>query len=208
VTRAFIIVLLLMLLVGCGGRTPPRTQLTITALNSWVGRSVFHLDCGPAGGDLPHPAQACAAVKRAPELLTDPKPFVCVGGTSSWWDVTITGRLNRATIRRTFSTCWTTQMATLGRFGMSWNVLKAHLLPRRRETVLAGTRRVFPPGVLRATDLVTCDILGHHLELGVPVEVGPGASTGYGGAHVLSVVLRVGRNRDGSVTASCHRGGV
>ena len=76
-----------------------------------------------------------------------PKPFVCAGGTFSWWDVTISGRLNGKPIHRAFSTCWTPQMATLGRLGMSWDVLRKHLLPRRHEAVLAGTKRSFPSGV-------------------------------------------------------------
>jgi hypothetical protein len=201
-------VLFLAVAAGCGcAHAKPGTQLTITGLNSSVGRAVFHLECAPTGGDLPNPARACAAVARTPQLVTRPRRFVCAGGTFSWWDVTISGRLNGNPIARTFSTCWTTQTATLGRLGLSWNVLRRHLLPRRHETVLAGSTHVFPPGVLRATDLVSCEILGHHLELGVPVETGPSASMGWGGAHVVSVTLVVGRNRDGSVTASCHRGG-
>ena len=109
-------------------------------------------------------------------------------------------------IDRTFSTCWTPQMETIGRFGMSWAVLQKHLLPRRHETVLAGTAHVFPPGVLEPADLVTCDIRGHHLEFGVPEDVGPSGSVGYGGANVISVTLKVARHPDGSVDASCHTG--
>ena len=200
-----LLAVLVVCLTGCGGTTH-ETQLTIDALNSWVGHAAFHLECGPTGGDLPNPARACVALQRSPALVTKPKPFVCAGGTFSWWDVTIAGHLNGAPLRRTFSTCWAPQMATLGRFGLGWTVLQKHLLPRRHEAVLPGTRRVFAPGELHATDLVTCDIHGHHLELGVPTGVGPGASTGWSGAHVVPVTLRVGLNGDGSVTASCHRG--
>jgi hypothetical protein len=67
---------------------------------------------------------------------------------------------------------------------------------------MAGMQRTFPAGVLRPADLVTCDLLGHKLETGVPIEFAT-SSTGYGGKNVTSVVLRVTRNRDGSVTASC-----
>jgi hypothetical protein len=197
-----------VLLAGCGHKqAAPATHLTMLALNSSVGRALFHLDCAPLGGDLPNQRRACAALKKEPQLVSNPKPFTCAGGPFSWWDVTITGRLNGTPIRRTFSTCWTPQMATLGQFGMSWDVLQKHLLPRRHETVLPGTERIFPPGVLRTADLVTCDIRGHHLEVGVPVETGPGsgASMGYGGANVVSVTLTVAHRRDGTVDASCHR---
>lgn len=209
------LLLIAVSLVGCSGasnwpvqRGPdPETRLTILAVNANVGRAAFHLSCGPAGGDLPNPRGACAALDTTPELITRPKPFVCIGGSFSWWEVTINGRLNGDPIHRNLSTCWTTQMATLGRFEMSSKVLQKHLLPRRHEAVLAGTERVFPPGVLRPGDLVTCDIRGHHLALGVPTETGPGASTGYNGVNVVSVTLTVAQHRDGSVSASCHTGG-
>ena len=98
-------------------------------------------------------------------------------------------------------------MATLGRFGMGDYVLQKHLVPRRHEAVLAGTERVFPPGVLRPSDLVTCDILGHHLSLGVPTQPGgPSSSTGYGVTNVVTVTLAAALHRDGSITASCHTG--
>ena len=193
------------LLAGCGGgRSSSATDLTMSAINSNVGRAVFHIDCAPTGGDLPNPARACAALSTTPQLVTKPKPFRCVGGTTSWWDVTISGRLNGTPIHRAFSTCWTPQMATLGRFGMGDYVLQKHLVPRRHEAVLAGTKRVFPPGVLRPSDLVTCDILGHRLSLGVPTQPGPSSSTGYGGTNAASVTLAVALRRDGSVAASCH----
>jgi hypothetical protein len=176
------------------------------AVNSYVGRSVFHLDCTPAGGDLPDPARACAALAHSPQLISEPKPFVCGGGTFSWWDVTISGRLNDKPIRRTFSTCWTPQMATLGRFGMSWAVLQKHLLPRRHEAVMPGTTHVFAAGLLRPADLITCDIRGHHLALGVPNSAGRGASVGYSGAKIASVTLTVIQRRDDSVSATCHAG--
>ncbi len=95
-------------------------------------------------------------------------------------------------------------MATLGRFGMGDYVLQKHLVPRRHEAVLAGTKRVFPPGVLRPSDLVTCDILGHRLALGVPTRIGdPPSSFGYNGSN-RSFTLAVALHQDGSVTASCH----
>ncbi len=193
-------------LAGCGSRrVTPSTDLTFLAVNPSVGRAAFHLACGPAGGDLGNPARACAALAAQPELVTSPKPFTCFGGTFSWWDITITGRLHGRPIRTHTSTCWTPQMAMIGRLGIGWQSLRAHLLPRRREAVMPGMQRTFPAGLLRPADLFTCDILGHKLEDGVPIEYGT-SSTGYGGKNVTSVVLSVTRNRDGSVTASCHTG--
>jgi hypothetical protein len=173
-------------------------------VNSNVGRSVFHLACEPPGGDLPDPSQACAALVSEPELVTSPKPFVCAGGTASWWDVTITGRLDGEAIDSAFSTCWTLQMATLEGLGMSDGVLEEHLLPRRSQELLPGTTHVFPPGILEPADLVTCNIRGRHLELGVPTSTGPSASVGYGGANIVGVTLTAGRQADGAVDASCH----
>ena len=193
---------------GCGHAQPAsRTQLTVVALNEWVGRAVFQLECAPAGGDVPHAAAACAAIARQPQLITQPKPFVCSGGPDSWWDITVVGRLNGRPIRSSFSTCWTPQMATIRRLGLQKALLK-HLVARRHETILAGTTQQIPAGVLRSTDLVSCDILGHHLSTPVPDTTGPDAkvSTGFGGTGYTSVVLSVAHNLDGSVTASCHVG--
>jgi hypothetical protein len=114
-------------LSGCAHGRSPRTKLTIRAVNSSVGRAVFHLECEPPGGDLPRPERACTALARNPDLVTRPEPFVCPGGRFSWWDITIRGRLDGKQIERSFSTCWTPQMATLGRFGMTWQVLQRHL---------------------------------------------------------------------------------
>jgi hypothetical protein len=193
-------------LAGCGSRSAtPSTHLTLVALNPWVGRAVFRLDCAPPGGDLRDPARACAAVAAHPELMTSPKPFTCFGGMASWWDITITGRLNGRKIHTHTATCWTPQMATIGRLGLAWPSLRAHLVSRRREAVLPSVTTTFPSGVLRPADLVTCKILGRKLEDGVPIEFGT-SSTGYGGANVTSVTLSVTHNRNGSVTASCHIG--
>jgi hypothetical protein len=183
------------------------TKLTVVALNSWVGRAVFHIDCNPAGGDIPSPARACFALARTPQLVTSPTPFTCFGGTSSWWDVAISGRFHGKKIRRTFSTCWTPQMTTIGRLRLGWTVLQRHLVARRVQAVMPGTSTVFRPGELRAADLVTCTILGHRLQLGVPIDVGPTSSTGFGGANGTTVTLSAARRRDGSVAAGCRSGG-
>ena len=192
-------------LTGCGSGTPSRaTKLTFLAVNTFVGRAGFNLACSPPGGDLRNPARACAAVTAHPQLVTSPKPFTCRGGPTSWWDVTITGRLRGRQIRTHVATCWTPQMAMIGRLGIG-RQLEAHLLPRRREAILAGAKKTFPSGVLGPADLVTCKILGHRLEGGVPLEHGT-SGAGYGGKDVTPVMLSVTRNRDGSITASCHVG--
>jgi hypothetical protein len=203
VLRAF---LLAVLVAGCGNeRVTHSTDLTLLAVNPSVGRASFHFACGPAGGDLGNPVRACAALAAQPELVTNPKPFRCFGGTFSWWDITITGRLHGQRIHTHTSTCWTPQMAMIRQFGIGFQSLNAHLLPRGLEAVLAGTQRTFPAGVLRPGDVVTCDILGHKLEDGVPIEHLT-SSTGYGGKNLTSVTLSVTHNRDDSVTASCHKG--
>jgi hypothetical protein len=196
VVRALPVVILLLLVAPpplSAAATP--TNLVFIAVSPSEGRAVFHLKCGPPGGDLPDPVQACAALAATPDLVTNPTPFNCLGGSA--WEITITGQLKGQPIRRRFLTCWTSQMATLGYFGMS-GALWEHLLPRRHKTLLAGTKRVFAPGVLRPADLVTCDILGHHLAVGVPTDTGPGGGSGYRG-----VFLTVAYQSDGSVSASC-----
>jgi hypothetical protein len=208
VLRVGLVICLLLIaasLVGWSdGAAQPSTQLRILALNSHVGRAAFHLACEPPRGDVGDPARACAALANQPELVTRPKPFVCLGGPFSWWDITITGRLQGRPIRTHTSTCWTPQMELIGRLGIGRS-LQAHLLPRRRRAVMPGIPRTFSPGLLRPADLVTCNILGHKLEQGVPIQIGT-SSTGYGGKNVPPVVLSVTHNRDGSVRASCRKG--
>jgi hypothetical protein len=93
----------------------PSTDLTLLAVNPCVGRAAFHLACAPTGGDLGNPARACAALVARPQLVTSPKPFTCFGGTFSWWDISITGRLRGRRIHTHTSTCWTPQMAMIHR---------------------------------------------------------------------------------------------
>lgn len=174
-------------------------------MNTSVGRSEFHLTCKPPGGDLPDAASACAALARSPELIKHPSPFTCAGGTFSWWDLTIRGRIDGAPVDVDFSTCWTVQMATLERLGIGPDsVLRDHLLPRRHEEVLAGTTHVFAAGELDVADLVSCDIHGHHLEAGVPSSAEQPATIGYNGANIVGVTMTVERHQDGSVEADCH----
>ena len=206
VRRLVLVLLVLSFAAGCGSITTnlAGTKLTLTAFNSMVGKAVFHLTCAPAGGDVANATAACAALHGDPKLVTAPKPFICLGGPTSWWDVTISGRLAEKQVRRKFSTCWTPQMATLGKLGLA-SQLGRHVLRRRRGIVAAGTTRTFPGDSLRPGDLLVCTIRGHKLELGVPDTIGPMGSMDWGGKYVRSVVLTGNRRGDGSVTASCRR---
>lgn len=207
--RLVVLTIAVLVLAGSASRAEarpasPSTSLTIVALNAQVGRAVFHLQCDPSGGDMPNPTKACAALAEQPDLITNPKPFVCRGGPQSQWLIKISGRFNEQLPNLSFSTCWTFQTPLIARFGLTWKILRKHLVPRRRQSLRAGRTARFPPGALRATDLVSCDILGHHLAVGVPVEAGGSATMSYGGTHPI-VVLTVTHNRDGSVTARCYR---
>lgn len=122
--------LALALAVSSGGE--PRTELTLTATNSSVGRAVFRLRCVPPDGDVPDPAAACAALARNPQLVTNPKPFTCFGGTFSWWDLTIEGRLDGETLAVETSTCWTPQMALIEALGIGSNDLQRNVEPLSR----------------------------------------------------------------------------
>jgi hypothetical protein len=151
-------ILLAASLAGCGSQTArPVTDLTLLAVNPSVGRAAFHLSCQPSGGDLAHPARACAAIASDPNLVRRPKPFTCRGGSFSWWEITISGRLHGRPIRTHVSSCWTPQMALIDRLEIGWQSLRAHLLPRRHKAVMPGLPRTFPAGLLRPGDLVTCN---------------------------------------------------
>jgi hypothetical protein len=195
--------LLVVALLGCGGGgDATETRLTILAVNPNVGRAEFRLSCEPAAGDLPSPERACAALRETPELVTSPEPFTCMGGTFSWWDITISGRLGGRPLHSRTSTCWTPQMDLIGKLGIG-PALDAHLLPRRSESLIGGEQRTIPPGVLRPGDLVVCEIAGRRLELGIPIETGVSPETGYGGAGVRTLTLTATRHHDESVTARC-----
>ena len=185
---------------GCGdsGMNLAGTKLILTAVNPNVGQAVFHLDCGPAGGDVMDPAAACSALGHDPALITAPQPYTCIGGTFSWFDMTISGRLAGKPVHRKFSTCWTPQMATLKKLGLA-SSLGRHVLPRRHGVVLPGLKRTFAPGSLRPGDLLVCKSLHHRVTMGIPDTHGPIGSAATGG------VTLTGRwSADGSVTASCH----
>jgi hypothetical protein len=219
--KRLVLGLSVLVLAGCGsGMNLARTKLRLTAVNPNVGRAVFHLDCGPAGGDVSDPSAACAALGHDPRLITAPQPFTCLGGPTSWFDVTISGRLAGKPVHRTFSTCWTPQMATLGKLGFA-SSLESHVLPRRRGQVQPGTKRTFRRGALRPGDLIVCEIEHHRLQLAIPTGGDPisrtGASfggklteVGYSSNETITgakhVTLSGKRNGDGSITAGCRRG--
>jgi hypothetical protein len=86
-----------------------RTNLTLSAVNGFGGHAfVFHLTCHPPGGDLPQPANACAAIAAQPSLITKPKQFSCWGDS---WTFSIIGRLNGRPIRTKIGSCPSRQMA-------------------------------------------------------------------------------------------------
>jgi hypothetical protein len=178
--------------------------LSLLAVNQDIGRAVFHVRCAPARGDLPDNAAACAALASTPDLVTSPKPFTCAGGTSSWWNITISGRIDGHPLTHTVSTCWTPQMAMIRRLGIGSNrTLLSHLLPRREATVLPGIARSFPPGALRPGDLITCKILGHRLESGVPGRSDLPMDIGCYGADVVPTSCPSRWGSRGSATAPC-----
>jgi hypothetical protein len=203
--KRLVLGLLVLGLTGCGGgMNLAGTRLTLTAVNPNVGQAVFHLDCAPTGGDVTDPSAACAALGHDPKLVTAPQPFMCIGSTTSWFDMTISGRLAGKPVHRKFSTCWTPQMATLDKLGLARS-LSRHVLRRRHGVVLPGATRTFPPGTLRPGDLLVCKIDHHRPQLGIPDRFGSMGSTGFGGKNVVTATLTGTRHGDGSVTASCHR---
>jgi hypothetical protein len=199
--KGLLLALLVLALAGCGGGTNlAGTKLTLTAVNPNVGQAVFHLDCAPAGGDVSDPAAACAALAHDPTLVTSPQPFTCLGGPSSWFDMTISGRLDGKPVDQSFSTCWTPQMATLEKLGLARS-LGRHVLRRRHGVVRPGIPHKFLRGTLRPGDLVVCQALRHRVQMGVPDSIGP-----IGSASAGNLTLRSARHADGSITAICHRG--
>ena len=117
-------------LAGCAG-DDPGTSLRLTAKNSAVGTAVFTLECDPPGGTIRAPAAACAALAKRPGLLLHPRPFTCWGGTFSWWDITISGRLDADAVDVKTSTCWTPQMDLIRVLGIA-RELDRHIDPLSR----------------------------------------------------------------------------
>lgn len=192
--RAALVVLLLGLAAGCGGgKSVTPTHLRITALNPNVGMAIFHLDCAPAGGDVADPASACATLARDPALVTAPKPYTCIGGPWSWFDMTISGQLAGKPVHERFSTCWAHGMATLDKLDL-FKDFNGHIRPPRRGVVPIGTPMTFPPRALRPGDFLVCARPYRHVKLGIPDTVGAMGSAGR---------LNGTRHADGSITARC-----
>jgi hypothetical protein len=126
-------------LVGCGGSRDHTTALKLTATNHFAGTATFHLRCAPPGGDIADPARACGALRSHPSALLSPKPFVCWGGTASWWDVRITGRFDGRRVVVSTSTCWTRQMELIDRLGLDGGQLWAHTAPPPDEVLRASS---------------------------------------------------------------------
>jgi hypothetical protein len=120
--------------------------------------------------------------------------------------VNVSGRIAGRRLDHAVSTCWTPQMAMIGRLGLGL-ALDSHLVPRRHVRVIPGVQRTIAPGVLRPGDLITCDIRNHRLAAGIPTRADGPTTVGYSGAHVVTVTLEVARDRDGTLLASCHDGG-
>lgn len=186
---------------GLGAVTPVPARLTVLAVGENGGRALFHLRCDPAGGNVAHPAQACAAITREPSLVTDPKPFYDFGNNS--WYFTITGRLNGKRVHFGGESSWTSQTELVAKLGLAGpHGQPLHLEARRQGVVGVGHTHTFAPGVLRPGDFVTCRVhrsyQGPPLATSVPIH--PGAARLLGtDPGVMAVRVRA----DGSVMASC-----
>ena len=121
---------------GCGDESPS-TSLRLVATNSSVGRATFTLECEPAGGDVPRPAAACAALERDPDVLLRPTRFMCFGGTFSWWGIRITGRYHGNPVDVRTNSCWTPQMSLIRVLGIG-NEIDRHVEPLSRPAYLGS----------------------------------------------------------------------
>ena len=121
--------LLLAAVAGCGGHPAAKVSLKLVA-DGFGSKAVFRLRCDPPGGDIAHPARACAALAEHPDALLHPKPFLCFAGS---WDITISGRFNGQAVNVKTNTCLTPQMELINRLGIA-RQLEAHFVsygPRR-----------------------------------------------------------------------------
>ncbi|MDX6512766.1 MAG: Subtilisin inhibitor-like [Gaiellaceae bacterium] len=140
VRRLACLALLVLPLAAACGSEGARTDLRLVATSGLVGKAVFHLRCGPDGGDVPRPRAACAAVEGRPGLVRRPKPFVCHGGS---WVITITGRLDGRPVHSSTETCWTPQMALIRRLGIGRS-LESHIVERRHVAARVTSRLPWP----------------------------------------------------------------
>jgi hypothetical protein len=114
---------------GCGGHAAKNTALELVA-TGFSSKAVFRLRCDPPGGDIAHPARACAALKENPDALLHPTPFICQFGS---WDIKISGRFKGRAVNVKTNTCWTPQMELIKRLGIA-HQLDTHFVsygPRR-----------------------------------------------------------------------------
>ena len=204
-----LLVLSLVVAVGCAGArdsggsdAAEATDLVLIAVNPEVGRARYRLSCDPARGDVPNPERACAALAADPTLVTDPKPFTCIGGTFSWWHLTLTGRFRGHRVSSEVATCWTPQMALIRELGLP-GAGPSRLLPRRQRTLRGGERRTYPAAELRPGDLVVCVVKGKRLEAGVRLPSTGPTFRGWGGAEVAEISFSLETRADGSVHAEC-----
>lgn len=186
---------------GLGSITAVPANLTILAVQDNGGRSLFHLRCDPAGGNVAQPARACAAIAAQASLVTNPKPFYDGGDNGAYF--TITGRLNGKPVHFSGESDWTPQMALISKLGLARpNGQPLRLEPSRQGSVGLNQTHRFGPGVLRAGDFVTCRVHGSYsgpaLSSAVPIRPGGG---GYLGTQ--AGVLAVRMQTDGAVIASC-----
>jgi hypothetical protein len=101
---------------GSASSAAAPTNLTFLVSNEFGGTQLrIHLTCHPAGGNLSHPASACAAIAARPTLMTKPKPFRCYGPEFVF---TIVGRMTSKPVHSKLATCWSSQMALMKAFGL------------------------------------------------------------------------------------------
>jgi len=145
VTRTLILgalsaALLLAAVAGCGGHPAAKVSLKLVA-DGFGSKAVFRLRCDPPGGDIAHPARACAALAEHPDALLHPKPFLCFAGS---WDITISGRFNGQAVNVKTNTCWTPQMELIDLLGIA-NPLNAHIVPFPvRRDLFAQVAEIWP----------------------------------------------------------------
>lgn len=127
--------LLVAAVSGCGGheRSAKKTSLKLVA-TGFGSKAVFHLRCDPAGGDISHPARACAALAKQPNALLNPKPFIC---HADYWHIAISGHFKGRSVNVKTDTCWTPQMELIGRLGIAKQLDTHFVTYGARRDVLA-----------------------------------------------------------------------
>lgn len=78
--------------VACVADTKAETRLEISVLTGDKETRRFDLECGPAGGNAPDPAGACAMLRAHPEMLDVPEATsTCAGTAGIPAEVTVEG---------------------------------------------------------------------------------------------------------------------